>query len=36
VNPTAVTELLNQVTALFAGDGIRIRNQYFLSRHSAW
>lgn len=30
VNPTAVTELLNQVTALFAGDGIRIRNQYFL------
>ncbi len=30
VNPTAVTELLNQVTALFAGDGIRIRNKYFL------
>jgi len=30
VNPTAVTELLNQVTSLFAGDGIRIRNQYFL------
>ncbi len=30
VNPTAVTELLNQVTALFTGDGIRIKNQYFL------
>ncbi|TAL36464.1 MAG: hypothetical protein EPN93_08560 [Spirochaetes bacterium] len=30
VNQTLVTELLNQVSALFSGDRVRVKNEYFI------